>query len=259
GISWDTIEEHLNRKDNVSLNHFIGSTPALFLAALNRRYDKIIAVLPESSSARFLRSDLEALQSRKVTLFPPSGQKPYDDQQITDSQQMVLRSEALENIVQNKKSITVTSAEALAEKIISSETFAKATMQLDRGDSIVIDELKEELVNQQYENVKFVNRPGEFAHRGGIVDVFPYSSDYPVRLEFFGNEIDSIREFDADSQRSVSHLEQVRLIPDATNLQSGPRRQLLSYVDEDAVIVLFDKALIKANIKERFSAVEKTY
>ncbi len=258
-IPWEEITRNLRRKKSISLNHFIGSTPALFIAGLSKRFEKIVAVLPKNQSARFLQSDLEALATENVTLFPPSGQKPYDDQQITDSREAVLRSEALEHIQQNKKSITVTSAEALSEKIISPEAFTSATMRLAKGDSIALDSLKTELTDQQYSNVKFVNRPGEFAHRGGIVDIFPYSSDYPVRLEFFGDEIDSIREFDPDSQRSVSHLEKVNLIPGSSNLKSGPRKQLLSYFDDDTVIILFNKTLVEAGIEERFAGADEHF
>ncbi len=258
-IPWDTVEEPLNRKESISLSHFIGSTPALFLAELNKRFDNIMAVLPENKSTRFLKSDLDALQAENVFWFPPTGQKPYDDQQITDSLQAVQRSEVLENIQSENSSLTVTSAEALSEKIISPETFSSATMRLAQGDSISPAELKMKLTGQQYSNVQFVNRPGEFAQRGGILDVFPYSSDYPIRLEFFGDEIETIREFDPSSQRSVAYLDHVRLIPDASNLNAGRRMPLLSYFDGEAIVVLFNKELVEAGFKEHFEDVEKHY
>lgn len=251
-IPWQTISEQLDDKNVIQLNHFVGSTPALFMASLSRHYNHVVAVSPDQETARFLQSDLQSLQTENCFLFPASGRKPYDNQQITDNALTIQRSEVLENMQHSKQFVTVTSADALYEKIISPEVFASASLQITKGDSVEIDPLKQELLDQQYEHVKFVNRPGEFAHRGGIMDVFPYSGDYPIRLEFFGDEVDSIREFDPDSQRSVAYLNHARFVPDAASLQTGNRQPLLSYVNEDSIIVLFNTGLIFAEFDKHF-------
>ncbi|NIT58166.1 MAG: transcription-repair coupling factor, partial [Aliifodinibius sp.] len=136
--------------------------------------------------------------------------------------------------------------------------FTDASLTIRNGDSVEIDSLKEELVDQAYEPVKFVNQPGEFAHRGGILDVYPYSGEYPIRLEFFGDEVDSIREFDPDSQRSVSFLEAARFVPDASSLSKGQKQGVLSYFDEDTVFVLLNRSLIESDIEERFQQASET-
>ncbi len=258
-LPWDKIDQHLGDSHTIKLEHFVGSTPALFLAQLSRRFNNVICVFPDYESARFLKSDLDALESPNSFLFPPSGQKPYDDQQITDNALSIQRSEVLEQIQELEQSLTVTSVDALVEKIISPDQFAASTLQVSVSDTIEPETLREELVDQNYNSVKFVNQPGEFARRGGIMDVFPFSGDYPIRIEFFGDEVDSIREFDPDSQRSISHQQNVRFVPDVTAINTGSRQQLLHYLGDDTVVALFDTSLIFAKFEEQFTNAEEHY
>lgn len=257
-IPWRDLNNQIKDRNSIYLNHFVGSTPSLLIAKLAEKYDKVVVIHADAESAQFMQGDLEALDVTQASFFPATGHKPYDDQQITDSSLVVQRSEVLENIRTNSKSVLVTSAPAIFEKIVAPEVFTQASVSISTGDTVEIDSLKEQLVDQEYEPVKFVNQPGEFAHRGGILDVFPYSGEYPIRLEFFGDEVDSIREFDPDSQRSISFLNAARFVPDASSLSKGEKQGLLSYFDEDTIFVLHNRSLITADIEERFEhATEK--
>jgi transcription-repair coupling factor (superfamily II helicase) len=258
-IPWRDLNENINARNAIFLNHFVGSTPALLVAKLAQKYNKIAVIHGDEESAQFMQADLEALDVEQASFFPATGHKPYDDQQITASSLVVQRSEVLENINTNSTSVLITSAPAIFEKIIAPEVFNKASLTISNGDTVELDSLKEELVNQKYDPVKFVNHPGEFAHRGGILDVYPYSGEYPIRLEFFGDEVDSIREFDPDSQRSISFLNTARFVPDASSLSEGEKRGLLSYFDEDTVFVLINRSLIESDIKERFQKASGEY
>lgn len=258
-IPWRDLNEQIKNRNSIYLNHFVGSTPSFLVAKLAEKYNKVVVIHAEQESAQFMQGDLEALDIEQASFFPATGHKPYDDQQITDSSLVVQRSEVLENIKTNTKSVLVTSAPAVFEKIVAPEVFTQASVNISIGDTVEIDSLKEQLVDQEYEPVKFVNQPGEFAHRGGILDVFPYSGEYPIRLEFFGDEVDSIREFDPDSQRSVSFLNAARFVPDASSLSKGEKRGLLSYFDEDTIFVLLNRSLIKADIEKRFNHAEEEY
>ncbi|MEL7834319.1 transcription-repair coupling factor [Fodinibius sp. Rm-B-1B1-1] len=258
-IPWSDLTPHIKDRNVIQLNHFVGSTPAFLIAKLAEKYDKIAVIHGDPESATFLQGDLEALEVEQARFFPSTGHKPYDDQQITDSSLIVQRSEVLEQITTNSQSVLVTSAPAIFEKIVAPEVFTDAAVAIQNGDTVEIDNLKEQLLDQQYESVKFVNQPGEFAHRGGILDVFPYSGEYPIRLEFFGDEVDSIREFDPDSQRSISFLNAARFVPDASNLSSGQKQCVLSYFDEDTVFVLINQSLIESDIEERFEQATATY
>ena len=258
-IPWKSLTEKLNQKERVHLDHFTGSSSAFLIAGLSSRYNHIIVIHPDPEAANFMKGDMDQLGLEHVYLFPATGHKPYDAQQITDSSLMVQRSEVLEAIQNTQKTVTVTSAAALFEKIIAPEDFASASLTISSGDTADLEQLKSDLTDQQYHHVKFVSEPGEFAHRGGILDIFPFSGEYPVRLEFFGDEIDSIREFDPDSQRSVSFLNTVRIVPDATNLTQGPRQHLLSYFENDVVLVLFNEPLIQAEFSKRFKNAEERF
>lgn len=258
-IPWSKLFSNLDDHKSISLDHFVGSTPSLLVGKLAQKYDKLVVIHPDAESAEFMKGDLDAMDLLQSGYFPPTGHTPYDEQQITDSTPIVQRSEVLENISNNQKSVVVTSAPAIFEKIVSPEVFAQASITIKHGDKIEPGKLKEELVNQDYNSVKFVDRPGEFAHRGGILDVFPYSGQYPIRLEFFGDEVDSIREFDPDSQRSVSFLNTVRFVPDTSRLSQDNKRDLLSYFGEDAVILLINQSLIKSDIAERYQKASETF
>lgn len=258
-IPWERLQEEVEQRNAIYLDHFVGSTSSLMVHHLSAKYKKIVAITADYESAQFLKSDLDELDSQNPLLFPPTNHKPYDEQQIIDSGLMVQRSEALENIQTSDRFVTVTSARALFEKIASPETFSKSSIAINKGDEFDFEKLKEELVDQEYKNVKFVDEPGEFASRGGILDIFPYSGEYPVRLEFFGNEVDSIRQFDTDSQRSISYLNTVRIVPDATNLNVGQKESLLTYFHEDTVFVFFNQGLVKSDIEERFHKAGEAY
>lgn len=258
-IPWQELNDHISKRNTLFLDHFVGSTPALLAAKLSRKYDRVVIIHPDTESAKFMKGDLDALDVEQVNYFPETGQHPYDDQQITDSSVVVQRSEVLENIKHYNQRVLVTSAAAVFDKIVSPEIFAESSITIQNGDSINFERLREELVEQEYEPVKFVNQPGEFAHRGGILDVFPYTGEYPIRLEFFGDEVDSIREFDPDSQRSISFLNTVRLVPDASSLSQGEKRGLLSYFDEDTVVLLFNQSLVQSEIDDRFTEAAEKY
>ncbi len=251
-IPWRDLYSNLDERNAIFLDHFVGSTPAFLVAKLAQKYDKLVVIYPDSESAEFMKGDLEALNVEQSSYFPVTGHNPYDEQQITDSTPVVQRSEVLEKVKNDKKSVTVTSAPAIFEKIVAPETFTRASITIKNGDTVDPQKLKEELVDQDYEPVKFVDHPGEFAHRGGILDIYPYSGDYPIRLEFFGDEVDSIREFDPDSQRSVSFLNTARFVPDASGLSQDNKHSLLSYFDEDTVILLVNQSLIKGDIEDRY-------
>src|SRR5690625_3975398 len=212
------LHTHIRSHHTIFLEHFVESTHSLLAAKLAQTYDKVLIIHADTESAEFMQSDLNDLDVGHAHYFPETGMHPYDDQQITDSSVVVQRSEVLENIRQQTRCVLVTSAAAIFDKIVAPEVFSETSITINSGGTIQFDKLKEELVDQEYDPVTFVSQPGEFAHRGGILDIFPYTGDYPVRLEFFGDVVDSIREFDPDSQRSISLLDTGRLVPDASSL-----------------------------------------
>ena len=172
---------------------------------------------------------------------------------------LVQRSEAIQAIQSSKSKIVVTSAEALFDKVAPPSQINDVSIHIKRGNEIDPENFRLELVQQAYKPVRFVDQPGEFAVRGGIIDVFPFSENTPIRLELFGDEVDSIREFDANSQRSISFLDEIKIIPDLSNLPDLDKESLFSYFDESTLILLKDAPLIESVLNTRFDKAEDAF
>ena len=225
----------------------VGSIPAFVLYRLMQDGKApLLCLLTDADAAAYLYSDLEQLHElpENLLLFPPTSQKPYDHEQIADPTPLIRRADVLQQLDDAFKGIVVTSVEALFELVPPPDTVQHETLTLAVGTEIAPQALVERLGGQGFERVEFVEQPGEMAWRGGILDVYPFAGDYPVRIEFFGDEIDSIREFEAQSQRSISRLTTARLVPnlerpsDANTCYSS----LFDYLPDQVVVATFDEA-----------------
>ncbi|MAO64657.1 MAG: transcription-repair coupling factor [Balneola sp.] len=257
---FNRIYERLADEQTLTLKKSIGALNSFLLSDLSNRQPTLLVISETDEGARFLKADLDVIEEGKpVTFFPSSNKKPYDRQQLKDTSLLVQRSEALQAINDQKQKIVVTSVEAINEMIAPPAALNEVSLVIKKGDEIQLDKIREELVDQGYDTVKFVDEPGEFAIRGGILDVFPYSGEYPLRFEFFGDEVDTIREFDADSQRSIAFLNEARIIPDLTNLPDKEKSTFLSYFDEETLLVTSGKEVILAKIEEFYAKAENAY
>ncbi len=236
----DEISRQLKPGRVIRLQQFIGSAASLTLLKLAEKHLPLIVITPDAERAQFLKSDLETLGIEQSLYFPPSGMKPYDAGRIRDTAVAAQRSDVIDRIRESNQHVVVTSAEALFEKMASPESFSEASITLRNGNEMNPDDLAGKLAEQHYQSVSFVNEPGEFARRGGIIDIFPFAGGYPVRIEFFGDEIDTIREFDPDSQRSVAFLDQIRLIPNLESFSDAVRQPLISFFSTDTVVAAVD-------------------
>ncbi len=255
----DNFGKHLvTESPSVELRGFTGSSASFLLAGLAESAEKLLLITPEPESAAALASDLEQLADPdSILLFPSTGRKPYDRDRLDDPALLMQRSEVLEKVAARNRYIVIASADAISEKLISAKEFQKRSILISKGDEVDPQKLREELAGQGYEPVNFVDRPGEFAVRGGIVDVFPFAGDFPVRLEFFGNEVDSIREFDPDSQRSVSQLDETRFVPNSASNQNGVKQSLFDYLVGNVAVCLKDPDLIREKVDGRFTSTEQ--
>jgi transcription-repair coupling factor (superfamily II helicase) len=259
GLPLTQILLKLNETRSVNLQKFVGSLPAFLTDALSRNYHQILVLTADEERARSMFSDLDSLGVTRVLYFPATSDKPYEKQQTTDISVVVQRSEILENITRDKNAVIVASARAIFEKLSPPEVFMESSILLRKNQAIEPDVLKDQLLSQGYSTVTFVDAPGEMAYRGGILDVFPYSGTYPVRIEFFGDEIDSIREFDPSSQRSVAFLNETRLVPDVSGAGSSEKRSLFSYLNRDAVVQIINPSLFFAEMEALFTKARHTY
>lgn len=204
---------------NIRLNGLVGSGVSLTISAIIQQTKNAhLLVLNDKEEAAYLHNDLETVFGKnKVLFFPSSARYPYKIEK-TDNANVLQRAEVLDAITQRKShSIIVSYAEALAEKVVTRKHLKQNTFEIKQGIQLSLDFINELLFEYQFERVDFVTQPGEFSIRGGIVDIYSFAHDYPFRVEFFGNDVDSIRDFDPAEQLSLSNFKKITIVP---NIQS---------------------------------------
>ena len=223
----------------------------------------ILCLLPDADGALYLHADLSQLtnQSGDLLLFPPSGRMPYDQEQVAHSRRLVQRADVLQQLSDEFKGILVTSIPAVVERTPARTSVISASQTLKVGKTISPSALIKQLSTQGFSRVRFIVAPGEIAWRGGIVDIFSYSGGYPVRLEFLGDEIESIREFDSRTQRSISDLDQVRIVPRLEKFDETESRyaSLFDFLPENTCQVLYDSKLYEEAAEEQFGKAAHRY
>ncbi len=199
----------------VGLKGLVGSSSSVITNAIIQNTPGFhLIVLSDKEEAAFFLNDLENLNKTSSTLlfFPHSYKRPYQLEE-TDNANVVSRAEVLERINRGNATVVVTYPEALAEKIITKKQFAKNILEIKKGIEYSVDFINELLIEYEFEKVDFVYEPGQFAVRGGIIDIFSFSNDIPYRIEFFGDEVDSIRTFDPVNQLSVQNMTRLTVVP----------------------------------------------
>ncbi len=173
-----------------------------------------LLILPDKESAAYFQNDLANLLVNDKTLFFPSSYQRSALYEKTDTSSIVLRTEVLNKITQKGKNyLIVTYPEALLEKVISRKQLEKQSLEVKVGESLSTDFIIEILNDYEFERVNFVHEPGQFSVRGSIIDIFSFSNEDPYRVDFFGDDIESIRTFDIENQLSKEKLKKVYIIP----------------------------------------------
>lgn len=256
-----SIKENLQaRNPKIQLKGLIGSSDAMLAAALYAEEKRMnVFVLPNHEDASFFLSDLESLFDKQILFFPASYKKAFDIS-IIDSAHVLQRAETLSSLNHNSElpRIVVTYPEAISEKVINRQDLEKNTLEITQNIKLSIDFINEFLYEYDFERVDFVYEPGQFAIRGGIVDIFSFSNDLPYRIEFFGDEIESIRTFDIESQLSVSKIHTVTIVPNVqAKFLSANHISLLEYIDKNAIIWVKDVQYSLDIIKEGYHGASK--
>ena len=253
----DVISQALSRKRN---RHFLlsglyASAQAIIITALHRQLESnasahpMIIVLDDTDAAQYMYGDLKTLiDERKVYYFPCSHRR----RQKMDEALTVQRTEVLTALlgIKNKEQraktpnqIIVTTPEALAESVPNPQVLEKNKISLIVGEELPISKLTEMLLNLNFKRVDFVYEPGQFAVRGGIVDVYSFAHDIPVRIDFFGDDIDSIREFELETQLSKNKLDSIDIIGDQSD--ENEDTNILAYLSPETLWISNDFGLVK--------------
>ncbi len=211
-----------------------------------------LIVLPDAEEAAYFHNTLENLTSALDLFYFPSSFKTKKNFRLLNSSHVMLRTEALTKLANGgNKKIIITYPEAIFEKVVLPKTLSGNIISIKSNDSINLDGLMELFVMYGFERTDFVYEPGQFALRGGILDIYSFGNEKPYRVELFGNEVDSIRIFDPETQLSERKILQVSIIPNVeTQFETGDKVSLLEFLPENTVVWLKDWDLIKGIIEE---------
>jgi len=255
---------------HAQLKGLAGSSAALTVAAVFEKTGKQqhFVVLPDKEQAAYFYNDLENLfsetdtdvQKKRVLFYPTSYKRPYEPENPDRSYQLS-RTEVLKRLMTgDRKTIIISYPEALAEKVITKAYLTKNIIKLKQGEQVGLEFLCDLLVEFGFESVEFVAEPGQFALRGGIVDVFSYSNDHPYRVEFFGDRVESIRTFDPVSQLSVQNMNRISLLPNVQDRTIEEKRvSVLDYMQPKSVWWIHDIAYTAERIEKEFEKAIDTF
>jgi len=229
------------REQKIQLKGLVGSSLSFVVKSLfSKSEEPFLLILNDKEEAAYYLNDLEQMiNDEDVLFYPGSYRNPYQIED-TDNANILLRAEVLNRINSRKKpSLIVTYPEAIFEKVVTKKELDKNTLKVAVGDKISIDFINEVLFEYEFRRVDFITEPGEFSVRGGIIDVFSFSNDNPYRIEFFGNEVDSIRSFDVETQLSIERQKKITIIPNVENkFFQENRESFLDYINPQSIIFI---------------------
>ena len=256
------VKQLQQEKHHFQLSKLVGSSLSFVISETFKQADKpFLLIFNDKEEAAYYLNDLEQLLGEKNVLFyPGSYRRPYQIEE-TDNANVLLRSEVLNRINSRKKpAIIVTYPTALFEKVVTKKDLEKNTLKITVGENVSPDFVNEVLFEYNFNRVDFVTEPGEFSVRGGIIDVFSFSNDEPYRMEFFGDEVDSIRTFDVETQLSKEKMKKVSIMPNVENktLQES-RESFLKYIAAKTAIFVKNSDILGENLDKFFKKAELSF
>ena len=256
------LSDALATRPKLFVSGLVGSSLSFVIEAVFQKTElPILLLFNDKEEAAYYLNDLEQLiNDQDVLFYPGSYRRPYQIEE-TDNANILLRAEVLNRINSRKKpAIIVSYTDAIFEKVVTRKELEKNTLKLSLNEAVSIDFINETLFEYNFKRVDFVTEPGEFSVRGGIVDVFSFSNDHPYRIEFFGNEVDSIRSFDVETQLSVEKLKKISIMPNVENkMLQESRESFLNYINEKTVLVIQNTELLGKNLNKLFDKATEAF
>lgn len=239
-------------KQHISVKGSAGSAVSILAAELFLTQNKTILYLADDKEdALYINAEMEDLLGKdNILYFPATHLEPYQIEK-TQNANLVLRTEVINKLNSGKSSkVIVAFIGAMSEKVLKKEDFKAISHQIKVGDQLDFDFVDELLNHYQFNQTDFVSEPGEFSVRGGIVDVFSFSNEKPFRITFFGNEVESIRTFDIESQLSLDKIDEFQLVSNMNFSVSGSKVSFFELLPEDSFIVSKNLYLSARRINE---------
>ncbi len=250
----------LDRKTQkaVFLSGLVCSSAPLFFAAVKERLARtVLFVLDDADEAGYFYHDLVQILGQEQAFFFPSSYRRAVKYGQKDAANEILRTEVLARLSSEQPLYIVSYPDALAELVVSKQNLDERIIKLSVGEQVSQVEISHQLRDFGFVETDYVYEPGQFAVRGSILDIYSYSCEYPFRIDFFGDEIDTIRTFNIEDQLSRDRREAIEIVPELSNLESV-KQPFLHFLDEKAVVAMKDFSFIYDRIdqiyKEGFSS-----
>ena len=260
-----TISQQISVAEKGSLFYIKGLCGALdtvLIAALGQEKNPLLIVCEGKEEAHYVLNDLQSLLGDpSVMLFPMSHKKPYEWEDV-DNANVLMRAEVLNTLSNYHEQllVLVTYPEALTDKVINRKSLVKNTLSIRVGDKIDPTFVAETLNEYDFERTDFVYEAGQYSVRGGILDVFSYAAEFPYRLDFFGDEVESIRTFHPETQLSIQSVSAMHLIPDVqTKLVQETRETFFSFLPSKTSIWIKDPGALFEIIETNFERATQDF
>ncbi len=245
----------------IFLDGLVGSSaPMLFASLIKKCRPQVLFILQDAEEAGYFYHDLTQLLGDNDVLFFPSSYRRAIKYAQRDAASEILRTEVLARLTSGVAGYIVTYPEALAEMVVSKKSFDARQLVLEKGQVIAVGEIEKTLHEFGFREVDYVYEPGQFALRGSILDVYSYSCEFPYRIDFFGDEIDSIRTFEVEDQLSKDQRDRIEVVPQLS--MTDEKVPFLSFVPDEMFLATKDYLYVRDAIdrayQEGFSTQART-
>ena len=228
-----------------------------FFAASDKTLEKspLIVVMNNDEEAAYTYNDFQVSEKKREVFYYPFSHKhsvlKTGEENEVSTESLLSKTEVLDKISKLTNYVLITYPEAIAENVISAKELEKNTLTLSKGEKVSTDFITEVLDTYGFQLVDFVAEPGQYSIRGSIIDIYSYSNDEPYRIDFFGDEIDSIRTFDVVNQLSINKVDTITIIPDICRKESEFEKiPFLDFIAENCVLWFDDLSFTKQQIKD---------
>lgn len=232
----------------IKLEGLVASSAPVYFSSLTEQYPEALVqpyifVMDDEEQAGYFYHDITQISGTEHVCFLPSSFRRAVKYGQRDAGNEILRTDALSALQRGGKLFVVTYPEALAELVVSKEDLRGHTISLATGKSQDIRDLQKQLLEEGFRRTDYVYEPGQFAVRGSLVDVYSFSHEHPFRIDFFGDEIDSIRTFDVQSQLSIERMKEVRIVPKLAQ-ENSKHIGILDFIPQNTRLVMHDRAFV---------------
>ena len=241
-----------NSKKSVFLSGLLGSSAPLLLSGFIKRVPEqtVFVVMNDVEEAGYFYHDMMQVCNNDNILFFPSSFRRAIKYGHEDEANRILRTEVMSRLVNRRRKeglVIITHPDAVAEKVVSQDDLEEQTLSITTESQISRDELEKQLTKLKFKEVTYVYEPGEYAVRGSLIDIFSYSSEYPYRIDFFGNEVESIRTFEVETQLSRQKCDEAVIVPKMSGRESV---SITSFLPKSSILITRDLNFVAGSIEK---------